>query len=835
MNFNNPDDFSSSPASSIVSDDTANQTFETAGEGTGSSDSSDGDSVEGESTMTEVEGEDTTSHSIASVHTSGNSSTGSSDRLDAALRLAAQQAGTQGIDYDEHEDMTMELADEEVTNAFKPWAKHSVRGPNQSDNLSSRLDQENLNPFSPAFKENLMNSYVREDDAEQTMEITQAVGSILPSAYFPQPSQHEHTASGSPRQRKPHLSRLSSGDESTFANETMDLTMAIGSIQQPQSAPVSNQYRGSEEDEDLSMEFTSVVGGVIGRISQPLYQNHLDKPVPQVQQRFQGHHQSLGEEYINYEEDMDVTIAFGRILESITERTEPDEDRTQPMDVTATGEILSSDLQTEDLSTAKKLMVLEAESETQASSLFRKGTIDKVSNVTKGPADGSPVHTASILSGRGSPSVSQNQNRSSARGNKSTAILATPKSASRQSTPVKKPSTPAKQITPKPPRPTTPGKTPPSKNVSLRTGSPKKLFKAKIKELISTPQPSIASSKLNLNGDLSITFPSIVPTPQSHRRVSGAGIDKEGLGSPRVAAILDRRGSIGEQARSFTPQNPSQFNVRFEDPKTVEWDVENERIIEQGRKSAQGFFLTASDAEEERDITANLKDMIQSMSPKKNKLRGRKSLHIGAAKGILGKRPIELDQNEEDEQSPKRLRKGQERSPVKNVRLPAPPSKLETIGRATKTPGSSLADLSSNVTPNLTSLEVFTPSTSGVKMSKSTDVASNTLPPSEHVNSKPDGLSGEDSEPKSVADRIHLQDFLNMTSIRFIELTSTKRRHTVAQHNKADDSIKFDFKRGDDANHDSTESALESYVVAGACTIPMLDMYQHVSGLFPKP
>ena len=831
MNFNNPDDFSSSPASSIVSDDTADQTFESAGEGTGS-DSSDGDSVEGESTMTEVEGEDTTSHSIASVHTSGNSSTGSSDRLDAALRLAAQQAGTQGIEYDEHEDMTMELADEEVTNAFKPWAKHSVRGTNQLDNLSSRLDQENLNPFSPAFKANLMNSHVREEEAEQTMEITQAVGSILPSTYF---LQHEHTASGSPRQQKPHLSRLTSGDESTFADETMDLTMAIGSIQQSQSAPVSNQYRDSEEDEDLSMEFTSVVGGVVGRISQPLYQNHLDKPGPQVQQQFQGRRQSVDEEHVNYEEDMDVTTAFGRILESITERTEPDEDRTQPMDITATGEIPSSGLQTEDLLTAKKLMVLEAESETQASSLFGEGTMNKVSNVAKGPAHGSPIHTTSILSGRGSPSISQNQNRSSARRNKYTVILATPRSASRQSTPVKKPSTPAKQITPKPPWPITPGKTPPSKNVSLRTGSPKKLFKAKIKELTSTPQPSIASPKLNLVGDLSLAFPSIVLTPQPLRRVSGAGIDKEGLGSPRVAAILDRRGSIGDQARSFTPQNPSQFNVRFEDPKTVEWEVENERIIEQGRETAQGLFLTATDAEEEKDVTANLKDMIQSMSPKKNKLRGRKSLHVGAAKGILGKRPIELDQDEEDEQSPKRLRKGQERSPVKNVRLPAPPSKLETIGRATKTPGSSLADFSSNVNQNQTSLEVFTPSTSGVKMSKSTDVDSNTLPLSEQVDYKSDVLSREDSAPKGVANRIRLQDFLNMTSIRFIELTSTKRRHTVAQHNNADDSIKFDFKKGDDGNHDITESALESFVVASACTIPMLDMYQHVSSLFPKP
>jgi len=65
--------------------------------------------------------------------------------------------------------------------------------------------------------------------------------------------------------------------------------------------------------------------------------------------------------------------------------------------------------------------------------------------------------------------------------------------------------------------------------------------------------------------------------------------------------------------------------------------------------------------------------------------------------------------------------------------------------------------------------------------------------------------------------RIHLQDFLNMTSIRFMELTTTKRRHTAAPAS---------FKNGHLASGEE-DTSLERYVVAGACTVPTLELYQH--------
>jgi kinetochore protein Spc7/SPC105 len=65
-------------------------------------------------------------------------------------------------------------------------------------------------------------------------------------------------------------------------------------------------------------------------------------------------------------------------------------------------------------------------------------------------------------------------------------------------------------------------------------------------------------------------------------------------------------------------------------------------------------------------------------------------------------------------------------------------------------------------------------------------------------------------------DRIQLQDFLNMTSIRFMELTTTKRRHTIAP-------------KASTKGADNKPPSLEDCVASGAATIPMLELFQHVS------
>lgn len=834
MNFNNPDDFSSSPEGSIVSEDTENQTFTTADGNVDSSDSDDNDLVEKEDTIIGVDEDNTTSHSIASAQSAGGSSTSSSGRLDRALRQAAAQAGTQGIEYDEHGDSAMEIADDEITNAFVPLVQQRA----QAGPVGSLVDvegQENVNPFSPAFEANLRNAEVAGDDEEQdqTMDFTQAAGAILaaPAQQKPSPKRGRPKGTTFNRRRSSGGRRRSSGVSSAMADETMDLTTAIGSIQQVQ--PLQEQDDSFvDENEDLTMEFTAAVGGLLDKNRNTTNDDNLAS-----QQLIFEQNRSASMSSTFNDDTMDMTMAMGGILSSITERTEPSEDETREMDITtAIGAILPNDLKTDDKNVAKKLMEEEAEHGNLTRSPFGRTASQEAA--ANNENHGRPSIATSET---GSPSIitaSACNTRRSAGPRPST----TPRITSLQSTPLKKPVTPSKQLTPQPQRPTTPaGKTPPNKNISMRLSSPKRLFKAEIKRAASTtPKAQVPKLKFHENATTGTATPSIVFTPVQ-RRASGLGIDKDGLGSPRVAALLDRRVSIGDAAESFTPlgrptpaQSPVATGVRFEDPRTMLDELEHERAETERRESGRGILQMEADAEEEKDATANLRDMIKSLTPKKNKLKGRKSLHVGAAKGLLGKRPAELDEDDEEDPSPKRMM-GNDKSPVKNIRLPAPPSKVETTGRLSKAARFSLAATSGNqlqtpTTDNSSPVKagVTTPKNQG--RYKDTKLVLSAAKPPATFNDKLTGVTAAETEPAEEEERIHLQDFLNMTSIRFMELTTTKRRHTVAPNNGFGDSLQRSASQGED------DRGLESCVVAGACTVPMLELYQHVSTLpFSSP
>lgn len=827
MNFNNPDDFSSSPGS-VTSDNTGTQAFITADEEGESSNSDEDGLVEGEDTVTEINGDDITTQS------NEGSSTGSSGKLEEALRQAAQQAGTQGIDYDEHGDITMEMADDEITAAFKPWVKKGKYVPQIVGDPSTLQDQENVNPFSPAFKANFTES-VRVDDSEGTMEFTQAVGSILPrrEVIQPSPKGNRRKSTTGVRRRSSGESRRSSGDGSILGDETMDLTTAIGGIQQNQPlherVEAIKDSESVDEDEELTMEFTSVVGGVPERRDTDQGRNGslIDGHLASRHLSHKAHRRDSGGSSYS-DEDMEITISQGGILPSITERTEPPEDQTMDLDITiAMGTILSGQLSTGKNIEAKQLM----EREVDTGQLLGSPSLG---NLLAGP--GPPSHGATIASETGSPSLTTSQRRANPRKNVFGRQSVTPKLGSRQSTPLKKPTTPSKQLTPKLTRPTTPGKTPPSKNISMRTGSPKKLFKTEIKKAQQSPQPLASNPLFGSNANSNKAVPSIILKPR-HRRSSGLGIDKEGLGSPRVTALLDRRRSIGEDAKAFAPQDQSLRGVRFDDPKVMEQELENQRTEDERRESGRGILQMETDQQEfpeEKDATSNLKGMIESLTPQKKKLNGRKSLHVGAAKGLLGKRPIELDEDDDEDLTPKRL-KGREGSPVKKVRLPAPPSKVETTGRVTRSSRGSLAESIGNY-------NVSTPSRGLSPLKKSLVTTPKDQPRFKDAERQPSAgkltvpfnqkLDTEKIAAIGLAeqdDRIHLQDFLNMTSIRFMELTTTKRRVTVAPSVMLESSAKKADEEAAFGSPAEKDSEFESCVVAGACTVPMLELYQHVS------
>lgn len=306
--------------------------------------------------------------------------------------------------------------------------------------------------------------------------------------------------------------------------------------------------------------------------------------------------------------------------------------------------------------------------------------------------------------------------------------------------------------------------------------------------------------------------PQFILRPQ-RRRSSGVGIDKEGLGSPRVAAMLDKRRSIGEETPQFVPQEQPKQGVRFEDPLRLQEEVDQEREEEENREDGHIPPLHPSQSNE-KGAASSLRDLISSLTPKKNIFRGRKSLHVGSAMGLLGKRPRELDQSDEedeDEESPKRL-KGRQVSPVKGIKLAPPPSKDETVGRSrSPLPMSFESPTKGSTTP-----------TQGPKsamvMSPVKD-ASGSFGSAVEFETVDEEITKDESQDMSGP--IQLQDFLNMTNIHFMELTTTKRRHTIAPGSATKKAKRRSSEIG------PRVATFEDGVAAGFCTVPMLELYQH--------
>jgi kinetochore protein Spc7/SPC105 len=809
MNFNNPDDevLSSSPFSGSSSGDAD----EVVDDEDGSISNSGSDDDDG--TMMSIDGGETTDMSVASIKSADS---GSSVRLEEALRLASRQAGTQGIDFDEHGDSEMA---EEVVASFAPFKKNITE--------ESQQDQENISPFSPTFNAGAATQDEEQSEGEEmTMDMTHAVGGIIPGqqvdddemsmdvtrAFGSIISNETLRSASSTRKstqpgRRQSTRRRSSSERSSLGDETMDLTTAMGGIQPPDDETVS------KDDEDMTMEFTSVIGGVVPQRHPSTKPRRRSSLAPPPKSRTKKSRESL--ESAGGDDTMEMTVAVGGIMPSITEST-AELDATVAMDMTtAIGDILPPQLSTGKRSQARKVMELETD---LGSSPFQ--AVVAANSPPKVPAT---VHT--IASETGSPSMAAFRGKSLRRSTDARHST-TPKSKPGNETPIKKPTTPSKQLTPQPTRPTTSGKTPPSKNVVMRTSSPKRLFKDEIKAS-STPQSSATKKKVTPNRlfqtdkATGVATPNFLLTPQ--RRVSsGIGIDKEGIGSPRVAALLDRRRSIGDHARSFISSIPSELgrDLHFDDPRAIEEEIDKERELEEDRENGRKILEREADQpEDEKDATLNLKEMIQSLTPKKKPLKGRKSLHVGAAKGILGKRPIELDEDDEEDNDGMKRLKGHQGSPVKNVKLQGPPSKAETTGRLTRAARKSLETANNAAS---------TPTTSSPEKAKATTPHgrgrfkdAELYPSSQEI--VPFAEKAPIDDPEIIEgslgeDRIQLQDFLNMTSIRFMELTTTKRRHTIVP--RALDSR--------DNKQESGKVSLEDCVAAGAATIPMLELFQHV-------
>lgn len=761
MNFNDPDVLSSSPFSdSTAIDEDCNTANPSLDESNRSPSPQKGtDATLGNSTMQNLE-------------------EGADDDkdLDLSLEDAAKRAGTKTLDLDEHGDVSMEIAGDEVTAAFKPWVKQSMgAGSPHPGKRVAKSDQENVNPFLPSsVTEKGSPTPSNADDEDMSMDMTQAMGEILRPAQGSAPDQPGERY---PKRRPNVRRRRSSGVLSDLADGTMELTAAVGGVQQ--ASQHQSQDQGQvDENEELSMEFTSVFGGLKDLTS--LSKETSKSAAPAAKSTSSKDQEQLRTDVLDEDVDMEMTEAMGSI--------EPQQQAGK----------VQEGAPTHDRETRKSTDVVES-----ASSSFRIKAQAKPRPSIGASATGSPGFD---------PFARRDRLRRS--GN-----------AAETSTPDGKPSTPPEQVTPIPTmeKPTTPGKTPPSASVAMRKTTPKKLFQD---ELNTIKSPKATTPSLFTEDSHSGRHtPNVILAPKfdSPQRNSTNRNEPVSGGSPQIAAILDRRSSISNNADIFAPQGTSR-GVRFEDPRAMDAEVSRERDEDHRRESGQFIMEQEADgAADEENATQSLKDLMQSMTPKKNKGKGRKSLAVGSAKGLLGKRPAELD-GSDDEESPKTF--GKLASPVKKIRLQGPPSAEETM-RSSKNDGGPLSSTPGNVRPQ-------TPiaSSSPGQKTASTPKSQGRFKDAESFPSarKPVPTMGQtapaDAERSirdAVEDKLGLQDFLNLTNIRFMELTTTKRRPTVAPQSPREPRD-VDQGHGNDSN-----KMFEDAVVAGACTIPMLELFQHVS------
>ena len=750
MNFNDPDALSSSPFSGSS---VADEEFDPRSEALSRVDTSPSPRKDLNITVDE------------------KSSPGDVD-LDASLEDAAKRAGTSSIGVDENGEISMDIAGDEVTAAFKPWVKQSMgAGSPHPSKTTAKVFAENINIFSPSQATHSGSPTPSQADSEDmSMEMTQAIGGIVQSNAKEPERQGERYPK---RKERVAQRRRSSGEGSDRGGSTMNLTTAVGGVQEA-SRLADLSPATIDGNEELSMEFTSVVGGVKAgnspakRASATAVKKYASNRQPPAQG------QDAMEDF-NESDDMEMTEAVGSIRDK---RRKPaattSSDLTRLSKGQATRQSDMPDLQT-------------------ACSSFRSRPTPRPRPSLSASATGSPA---------ADPFARRDRLRRSANGPSDT-------------TPEEKPSTPTRQMTPVAlsERPTTPGKTPPSSAVAMRKTTPKKLFQDEIQ---AHKSPKSNTSRLFRNDMLDGRHtPNVILTPKPAAAYNSQGVNR---GSPRMTAILDRRPSISDNADVFAPKGAAR-GVKFEDPRAIDIEVSHEQDQQRRQESAHAIIDQEVDGgAEEENATQSLKELMHSMTPKNGKAEGRKSLAIGSARGLLGKRPAELDDDEE--LSPQMF--GKATSPVKRIRLQGPPSAEETM-RSSRNSGQPMTGNAGNARPKTPILEsspssktASTPKSQGrFKDAERLARAQKPIPTmGQTAPSDAESASQEDDEG-----RISLQGFLNLTNIRFMELTTTKRRPTAAPARLQDSQD----------GYRNPENNFENAVVAGACTTPMLELFQHVS------
>lgn len=708
-------------------------------DGSSNSDSEDG-------TMMTIDTEDITGVSMASDGFDEDDEGDGSSTLDQALRLAAQRANTQRLDEEEGE---------EIIPSFG-WVKKPTQGtgaPTQqpaqrpADATEVGMDMDLTTAMGGIVNTQLTEEI--EADEDMSMDVTRVLGGILAQQQVGMPENED--------------------SQSNSGEATMEFTTAIGAIQ-------DDSYNDEfADDEGMSMELTTVLGGVLSQQKRKSIAAPRRQTISQMS---------------DADDAMDMTVGIGNILPTeADESVVPDDgNETMGMDMTvAMGGIMQSPGPSDAQFSAKRLSRSHA-------NFF----VPDSSPIVLSPKRASPKRPLSVPEKQPSPDLL------------SPGLLPVRSKPSRSSEAVPTPRiTRSRSRTPSPKK--SPNKSDTSTVSNLRRLSqeakpitPTKLMKPQS----TTSTPSRSSQRLTARASRQSTGGPLA----ENRKLSGFGADRDGLGSPSVAKIIDRRASIGDSAADFVS---GKNLISFESPRHFAEQLRKEELQnfqEHEQRHGRHVQLLAP-GQEDREATLTLMDLIDTMSPAKKPLNGRKSLHVGSARGVLGKRPAELDDEEAEELDGVDKLIGLPVSPVKKIRLQKPTIATD-IGKLSLHNTMPLDYLG---TPHaLSPVKGAAPATSPRKFGGFKDLKQHhTI---HNLNLEPHvGTNGNDVDSQSQSGQIHLQDFLDMTSIRFMELNTTKRRHTTAPTHSMDGRRSSD---GDDMS-------LERCVIASACTVPKLELYQH--------
>lgn len=704
--------------------------------------SSNSDSEDG--TMMTIDTEDITGVSMASDGFDEEDGGEGSSTLDQALRLAAQRANTQRFDDDDEE--------EEIIPSFG-WVKNAGQGsaaaaqrpaPQQREVTEIGMDMDLTTAMG-----GIVNTQFTEEieaDEDMSMDVTKVLGGILAQKTMALPDDVQ----------------------SNSGEATMEFTTAIGAIQD------DSENDSVADDEGMSMELTTVLGGVVSQEKRKSIVVARRQTVSQMS---------------DADDAMDMTVGFGHILPTETDGPviQDGDDETMGMDMTmAMGGIMQSPALNDAKSSAKRLSRSHA-------NFF----VPDSSPIIMSPTRNSPKRNLSNSQQQSSPGVPspglQSTRSNPRRGSETPTAPRMTRSRSRTPSPMKSNST---------------LETTAVSNLRRVSQEAKPITPTKLmKPQSTTSTPSRSSQRLTNK----TANHSTGARQTGNRRLSGLGVDRDGLGSPSVAKIIDRRASIGDSAADFVA---GKNLISFESPRQLAEQLRKEELQnaqENGQRNGRHVQVLAP-GKEDREATVTLMDLIDTLSPAKKPLNGRKSLHVGSARGVLGKRPAELDDEEAEELDGVDKLIGLQASPVKKIRLQKP-TIVADMGKLTL---HNTVQLDYLGTPHALSPTKAAPSTTPRKLGGFKDLKQHhTI---HNLDLQPEGLSSRDDvDDQREPGQIHLQDFLDMTSIRFMELNTTKRRHTTAP------AESMNGRRASDGD----DMSLERCVVASACTVPKLELYQH--------